>query len=164
MRVAAGLSLKDLHAAFKLRLQVLAAAFPRFETKTDARAPQVIDGWLPPKAGIDAERFPYLILQPRSGADSEQSAAQDGRATFDVVLGTYSDTDDGYLDVLELIEAVRQDLGSQPTLAGTAFEQTGPLTWEIPEEQPRPQWIGRVTTNWTVPRPRRVEARNPEEG
>lgn len=157
-------TLVGLHEAIKARMAIVAAGFPLLETKTDTRAPDVIDGWLPPKPGAEATQFPFLAVRPRSGVDSEQSADQNATARIDVIVGTYSDTDDGWIDVLLLIDAIRAELGAAPTIVGTAYEQTGPLTWEIPEEQPRPQWFGRVTTNWTLPRPRRVEARNPEEG
>lgn len=163
MKVAAGRTLKDLHVALKERLAVVIATLWRFETKTDQRAPEIVDGWLPPKTP-EGEQYPFLLVRPQSGTDSEPGADQNAKATVEIVIGTYSDSDDGWLDVLEVIEAVRQDVAAAPSIAGTAFEQTGPLTWEIPAEQVRPQWLGKVVTNWTIPRARRVEARNPEEG
>lgn len=155
MTIAAPLTLPDLHKALKGRLQVVADGFPLFETKSASRAPVVLDGLLPPK-GTDAEQFPFLLVQPSSGTDSPQAGDQNSTAVVGIVVGTYSDSDDGWIDVLLLIEAIRRDLAEVPTITGTAFEHTGPLTWEIPwEQQARPQWLGRVTTTWTVPRPRR---------
>lgn len=151
-----------LHHRLKERLEVVAAAFPILETKSgEPRAPEVIDGWLPPR-DAEADRFPFLILRPRAGTDSPQAADENSTVTIDVVIGTYSDTDDGWIDVLLIVDAIRADLGAEPAIDGTAFEQVGPLTWQIPEEQPRPQWFGTVTTVWNIPRPQRVEARNPE--
>lgn len=161
--IPAAATLAQLHGAIKARLAVVAAAFPLLETKTASRAPLVLDGWAPPKV-TDAELFPYLIVRPRAGTDTEQSADENSTAAVDILIGTYSDTDDGWLDVMLLIDAIRADLGAAPAIDETAFEQTGPLTWEISELQPRPQWIGTVKTIWTLPRPRRVEARNPEGG
>lgn len=154
--------LMGLHREFKARLQEVVAGFPLLATKTTTRAPIVYDGWLPPKAGVDGEQYPFLLLRPKTGTDTEEGADQVGMATLDIVIGTYSDTDDGWLDVMLLIDAIRSDLGEQPTLEGTAFTHFGPLTWTIPEEQPRPQWLGTVTTIWNIARPRRVEALYPE--
>lgn len=163
--IPAASTLAQLHGAIKARLAVVAAAFPLLETKTanSPRPPSVIDGWVPPKV-TDVEMFPFMIVRPSEGSDSEQGADENATARIDIVIGTYSDTDDGWLDVMLLIDAIRNDFGSAPAIDDTAFEQTGPLTWAIPEAQPRPQWFGTVKTIWTLPRPRRVEARNPEEG
>lgn len=160
-------TLAGLYVAFKARLAAVAARFPLLETKHPdvKRAPAVIDGWLPPKTSaddLDVERFPFLIVRPKVGSDSVQGADENAVTAIEVVIGTFSDTDDGWLDVLLLIDAIRADLGAQPSIAGTGYEQTGPLTWLIPEQQPRPQWFGSVTSNWTLPRPQRAEARNPE--
>lgn len=160
--VAAPGTICALHNALKTRLNVVAAGLPRFETKTSARAPSVIGGWLPPKP-LEGEQFPFLIVRPRAGEDTEQGADENASASFDIIIGTYSDTDDGWFDVLLLVDAIRDDLLAQPTIEGTAYEHFGPLRWEIPEQQPRPQWFGTVTTNWRLPRPRRVEARNPTQ-
>jgi hypothetical protein len=157
---AAPATLVGLYLALKARLEEVVENFS-LETKTDRRAPEVIDGWLPPKANAEAERYPFLIVRPKNGNDSEQGADENARAVVDIIIGTYSDTDDGWFDVMHLIDAVRADLGAAPVLEGTAYEHVGPLTWTIHEEQPRPQWLGFVTTNWQIPRPQRVEARNP---
>ena len=147
--------------AFEARLAVVASRFPLLETKTDVRSPSIVDGWLPPKPGGDAEQFPFLIVRPANGSDSEQNANENAVAVVKVIIGTYSDTDDGWRDVAMLIQAIRQDLDEAPAIDGTAFEHIGPLIWEIPEQQARPQWFGIVTANWQLPRPSRVEALNP---
>lgn len=160
-----------LHEAVKARMTAIAARFDGFliEKINDAdaggaRAPSVLDGWLPPKANAGDKQFPFILVRPRQGTDTEQSAEQNATAQVDIIVGTWSDDDAGWLDVALVIDAIRQDLDEQPAIQATGFEQTGPLTWEIPEEQPRPQWFGKVHTVWTIPRPQRVEARNPEEG
>ncbi len=162
-RSAAPNTLAGLHIAFASRLEAVAARFTGLSTKVQGnkRAAAVIDGWLPPTSP-DAEQFPFFILRPSAGQDSEQAADQAARAAMKIIVGTFSDTDDGWLDVVLLIDAIRADLGAQPAIQGTAYEHIGPLTWEIPEDQPRPQWFGTVTTQWQLPRPQRVEALNPE--
>lgn len=163
-RAAAPGTLAALHLAVAARMEAIAAPFWTQPTKTAGteRAPTVVNGWLPPKTP-DAEQFPFLIVRPRTGTDSEQGADQDATATVEVIVGTYLDADDGWFEVLKIIDAIRGELASAPVLAGTAFEHKGPLAWELPEHQPRPQWFGTVTTIWNIPRPRRVEQRNPQE-
>lgn len=165
-------TLVGLQAALKARLLVIAAGFAQLPLKQQPvqlpqlateREPNVVDGWLPPKVAGGEERFPFFIVRPGSGFDEPDSGAPLATATFEIIIGTYSDTDDGWLDVLLIIDAIRLSLHAEPVLAGTAYEHVGPLSWELPVEQPRPQWHGVVTTSWTVPRPRRVEARNPAQ-
>lgn len=163
-------TLVDLHQAVKVRMASVAATFAllpmkanaALQPRADERSPAIIDGWLPPKASGE-DRFPFLIVRPAAGFDSEPGADQVAGAVVKVIVGTYSDTDDGWMDTLLLVDAVRLSLGAAPVLEGTAFEHIGPLLWELPEEQPRPQWHAVITTNWTLPRPRRVESRNPEK-
>lgn len=150
---AARSTLVDLHRAIKARMVEIAAGLPLFETKTTARAPSVPDGWLAPKDGPTAERFPFIIVRPRTGVDSAAGADADARATFEILIGTYSDTNDGFLDVLIVVDRIRQSLGAAPRLDDTAFEHVGPLSWELFEEQPRPQWEGRAVLTFQIPRP-----------
>jgi hypothetical protein len=162
---AAAGTLAALHLALRDRLEAVAYGFPLYDTKSGtARMPVVIDGWLPPKKNTgdsSDDQFPFLILRPRTGVDSPQGADQDATATLEIIVGTYSDTDDGWLDVMFLIDAIRDDLNAEPAIRGTAFHHVGPLSWQIPEEQPRPQWFGTINTVWQLPRAERVEARNP---
>lgn len=168
-RAAAAGTLDALRGAIMARMAVVAAAFWTLSTKSGTqRAPQVIDSWLPPMATAADERFPYLIVRPKTGTDSEQGGTQNATAEVDIIIGTFSDTYDGGRDVLQLIDAIRENLAAAPTIAETAYEHTGPLAWQLlapadPLTSTRPQWFGVITTNWTLPRPRRVEARNPTE-
>lgn len=160
----------DLHDAIKGRMAVVADLFWGLSTKTpeEEREPSIIDGWLPPITDNQAARFPFLIVRPSKGVDTVQEGNENAQATFDLIIGTYKNADDGWRDVLDVIQAIRYDLGVAPVIEKTAFEHTGPLTWELlapvdPLLSTRPQWFGIVTTNWTLPRPRRAEARNPTE-
>jgi hypothetical protein len=156
-------TLDGLRAAIIARMGVVADKFQFLQTKNgEDRAPEVIDGWLDFLAANDVERFPFIIVRPTDGEDSKQGAEQDALAVVKLIVGTYSDTPDGFRDAVQMIDAIREDLGAAPAIVGTAYEHTGPLKWEVPEEQHRPQWMAIVTTNWTLPRPRRVEALNPD--
>lgn len=152
-------TLLDLHAAVKARLETIAARY-EFGAKGGSKTPDVINGWLPPMMAdkLDVSRFPFILVRPKQGKDSEANADANARATVDIIVGTYCDEEDGWFDVAVLIDAIRLDIGSAPILERTAFEHVGPLDWVIPEEQPRPQWFGVVTTTWNLPRPYRAQA------
>jgi hypothetical protein len=158
---AAASTLVGLHRALKARLAEIAAPFWWLETKSTRREPQIVDGWLAPKTSA-VEDFPFLIARPVNGIDSQQGAGEDSTATFDVLIGTYSDADEGFLDVLAILDAIRDSLGADPVIGG-AFEHVGPIGWRVPEEQARPQWMGVATLVFLLPRPQRVDARNPTE-
>lgn len=153
-------TLLDLHAAVKARLETIAARFALGTKDGGTKSPDVINGWLPPMTAdkIDAGRFPFMLVRPKQGKHSEASADANARAVVDIIIGTYCDREDGWFDVAVLIDAICLDIGSAPILERTAFEHVGPLDWVIPEEQPRPQWFGVVTTNWNLPRPYRAQA------
>jgi hypothetical protein len=164
-------TLVGLHQAVRGRLATMAAALSPLETKSGGTAqPAIYDGWVPPKPGssdgVSSEQFPFLILRPREGSDTPPSADQNARATIDILIGIYNDTQDGWLDLLPVIDAIRAEFWDEPVIENTGYEHDGPLTWAIPPVQARPQWLATVTTIWIIPRPRRVEARdplNPEE-
>jgi hypothetical protein len=156
-------TLDGLRAAIIARMGVVADKFQFLQTKKgEDRSPEVVDGWLDFLVDNDVERFPFIIVRPTNGKDSPQGAEQDATAIVKLIVGTYSDTKDGFRDAVQVLDAIREDLASAPTIDGTAYEHTGPLEWEVSEEQHRPQWMAVAITNWTLPRPRRVEALNPD--
>jgi hypothetical protein len=153
-------TIAGLRPALRARIESLAAGFWGLETKTDGKksAPQVVGFTLPPRTTQDSDQFPFIAIRPRAGSDSEQGSDQSSRATVDIEIGTYSDSDDGDVDLHLIIDAIRVELAANPVLTGTQYEHIGPLTWEVPFPQPRPQWLALVTTVWALPRPQRVES------
>lgn len=162
MTVAAPSTIGGLLLALQERVGELVKSLS-LETKTEGvrRAPVVHLFDLPPKGTADAEQFPFLVVRTKAGTDTVQGGDENAMAGIEIVIGAYSDTSRGGLDVLVLIDLVRFDLGAGPAIAGTAYEHIGPLTWETPAQQPRPEWFGFINTNWQIPRPTRVDARNP---
>lgn len=131
------------------RMETMVEAFWYLSTKTTKRKPRVIGGWLPPKSAT--EDFPFILVRLRSCVDADDGA----EATVEIIVGTYSDTDDGYLDVVALLDAIRLDLLGAP-IVGEAFEVIGDLKSELDEQQCRPEWGGKVTATLRLARPVRV--------
>lgn len=161
-RAAAGSTLVDLVRAVAARVLVVFADATHLATRSgDTAAPAVYIGDLPPKSGADSDRFPWAIVRLFASTDTEESGVQMAQAVVGVEIGTYSDDAEGVLDLVALCDRVRLSLLGEPILNGTAFEHVGPLSVDIPEQQPRPQWLGAITTIWRLPRPARIEARDP---
>ncbi|GKS14786.1 hypothetical protein YDYSY3_57860 [Paenibacillus chitinolyticus] len=102
-------------------------------------------GPVPPVPDPESE-FPYIIIQALDGEDLDRN----GTAQIKFLLGTKSKDDDGYLDVIHLIETIRLDL-LRTGIIGGRFEIQRPLQWTLFEEQPYPEWIGEIRTTWTTP-------------
>lgn len=121
------------------------------ETGTGAadRAPQVVAGWLPPKTNDDDDPdFPYVIARLVAGTDTEEQ----GTVRVRLLVGTHSEDADGWRDALNVVERIRQALMTQRTI-DDRYRLQMPLEWEMPDDQPYPQFVAQMTTIWTMYRP-----------
>lgn len=116
--------------------------------KGQAKAPQVVEGWLPPKESTEVPDVPYVILRLLEGEDSAESA----QVNIKILVGSYSEDTDGWKDAVNVILRIRERLLINRTL-GKKFRLKQPLKWKLFEEQPYPIWIGEITTIWTVALP-----------
>ena len=127
----------------------------------DTRSPQIVAGYLPPKnpkkPELQEEDFPFVIVRLISLEDTSEkggSASKDyAQAVVRLVIGTYShDAQDGWRDVANTATRIWIDLFRKRVIA-KRYRIEYPYLFEMPEEQPYPQWIGEMTTRWTMPRP-----------
>ncbi|MGI6436406.1 MAG: hypothetical protein ACOX0F_13855 [Syntrophomonadaceae bacterium] len=116
--------------------------------KGQDKAPQVAEGWLPPKGSSDKPDFPYVIVRLCEGTDSEER----GQATIKIIVGTYSEEIEGWKDVGNIIMRIRNTLLITRIL-NNRYQLELPLKWQLFEEQPYPEWIGQITTKWTIALP-----------
>lgn len=112
-------------------------------------------GWLPirgvgisgkPIPPMDDSDFPYLIIRLMDGEDQTEN----GTTQVRMILGIKTESQDGYMEVYHLIEALRQAL-LRTEIIGGKYELQRPIKWSIPEDQPYPEWIGEFRTTWTTP-------------
>lgn len=129
--------------------------------KDDIRPPQIIAGYLPPKnpkkPELQEEDFPFVIVRLLSFEDISEKGGGAGRdyaqAIVKLVIGTYShDAQDGWRDVANTATRVWIDLFKKRVIA-KKYRVEYPCRFEMPEEQPYPQWVGEITTNWIIARP-----------
>ncbi|WGV57791.1 hypothetical protein QIH01_20180 [Brevibacillus brevis] len=115
--------------------------------KSASARPQVFLEALPQrKADSQEEDYPFIIVRAAGGEDQADGS------TFSITLlvGTHSKSDDGFIDVLNIIEDVRQAL-LKKRVVGQSFRMELPFKWKLYDEQPYPGWIGEMNTLWTIP-------------
>ncbi len=127
----------------------------------DGRPPQIVAGYLPPKnpkkPELQEEDFPFVIVRLISledvGEKGGGTSKDYAQAVVRLVIGTYShDAQDGWRDVANTATRIWIDLFRKRVIA-KRYRIEYPYLFEMPEEQPYPQWIGEMTTRWTMPRP-----------
>jgi hypothetical protein len=116
----------------------------------ELKTPTVHPGYLPFKgaASEDAAEYPLIIVRLLNGDDNEDGS----KATVQIIVGTYGEDSQGWREVLNILERIRQSLFKTRTIA-KKYRIEYPLKWEVPDEQPRLQWIASMTTNWTIAQP-----------
>ncbi|MEC0269061.1 hypothetical protein [Paenibacillus anseongense] len=111
--------------------------------------PQVHIGYLPQKTATNAQNgdFPYIIVRALKGSDEDEKGCG---TTVKLLFGTQSTDDDGFMDVLNVMEDVRIAL-LKKRLLDHRYDMQLPYQWQLFEEQPSPEWIGEAMTTWTLP-------------
>lgn len=99
------------------------------------RAPQVVKYFLPAKDRVKAD-FPCVIVRPIKGTDDLQEASIKVR----LIIGTYAEDEQGIVDSINILERIRLKLYEQDVLANKYCLEK-PCHYEIPEEQPIPEWF-----------------------
>lgn len=109
--------------------------------------PAVHLGFLPTKTheNMNEKEFPFIIIRPLEGEVTDSNRTQ-----IRLLFGTESQDDDGFMDVLNLMERVRIALLKKRVIDHRYRLET-PYKWKFYEEQPSPEWIGEATTQWTLP-------------
>lgn len=115
---------------------------------SDKKAPQVVEGWLPPKETTDVPDVPYVIVRLTDGEDNADNAQVNVR----ILVGTYSEDIAGWKDAANVMLRIRERLLTTRTLA-KKYRMELPLKWKLFEEPPYPVWIGEIVTVWTVALP-----------
>ncbi|MDI3534823.1 MAG: hypothetical protein PWQ82_1188 [Thermosediminibacterales bacterium] len=113
------------------------------------KPPQVVTGYLPPKKSAPDPDYPFVIVRLAEGTDNQEGAT----VTVKIIVGTYSeDAQNGWRDVASIIQRIWTELFKRRIIA-KKYKVEYPMKFEMPEEQPFPEWVGIMTTNWTVAHP-----------
>lgn len=118
------------------------------------KPPQVVAGYLSSKKPTNDEKkdipdYPYVICRLLGGEDTRQN----GAVTIKIIIGTYSeDEQNGWRDVANIIQKIWIELFKKQIVANQ-FKVEYPMSFEMPEEQPFPEWVGWMNTTWIVAHP-----------
>ncbi len=111
---------------------------------------EVYPGYMPIKTSADetASCVYALVTAAEDRRDDDFSSA-----TVEIGFSIYDDdTADGWRSLFNVMEHVRQAMLKQRTVA-KRNRLALPLKLEIPEEQPFPQWQGRITATYSIGQP-----------
>lgn len=108
---------------------------------------------LPAKKGSkDTEHFPYLVIRVMDGEDNNETGEEDSTCKIAFIVGLYDEDDNyqGYKDVMNIIEKVKQRLKTK-RFYSNQFELKLPLKWVIHEEDIYPYYFGGIESIWKMP-------------
>ena len=116
----------------------------------EPRAPEVVNGFLPPKRSSVEDDFPFVLVRLEKG----ETNLEETTCTAAIIIGCYTAEFDGHEYCLNVMERIKQALCSMPfgTLANK-YQLRYPVKWELPDEQPYPQWQIGMTTEWAFNAP-----------
>lgn len=125
------------------------------------RAPQIINGYLPPKRSSADDDFPFVVIRPDSGTANQDSVSVE----LTIIIGCYSEKTDGYMNCLNVMTRIRNALLSlEGGILGGRYVLNGDVSWKNTDEQPWPQWNLFVTTNWLMRSPRFMDPQTKHYG
>ena len=127
--------------------------------KGESRAPQVLNGELPPKQYVEpnqSERkddFPFVVVRPE-GAVTEREKTE---VNVSIIIGCYTKEFDGHDYCLNVMSKIRNALVSMEN--GTLNEKyilQFPIEWDNLPQHPWPQWQIIMTTRWVFNTPQAI--------
>lgn len=101
-----------------------------------------------PLVNTEVEDEPFVIIRAMTGEDE---AHEQDVAKILILIGTKEVNEQGYMDVLHIMENLRAAIAKKNFIGRDHYEPFGKVKWTIPEEQPWPIWTGIIETNWIIP-------------
>lgn len=118
------------------------------------RAPQIVNGFLPPKRSTDIDDFPFVLVRPEQCTTDRESE----EVRVNIIVGCYSEEYDGFEYGLNVVERIKEKICTLPaeTLA-QRYQMRYPIKWTMVPEQPWPQWQIDMETIWIFNSPRNTD-------
>ena len=111
----------------------------------EMRAPQVVNGYLPPKRSGDCDDFPFVIVRPEKGTSDREAT----EITVSIIIGCFAEEYDGHEYCLNVMARIRSALASmENNILANKYVLNFPIDWDISPDQPYPQWQIDMTTHW----------------
>lgn len=116
----------------------------------ELRAPQIINGFLPPKRSGDKEDFPFVIVRPEECVSDRGSE----QIKVTIIVGCYSEEYDGFEYGLNVATRIKEKLLTLPAeTLNQKYQFVFPLKWRMTSEQPYPEWQIEIETDWVTNTP-----------
>ena len=118
------------------------------------RAPQIVNGFLPPKRSTDLDDFPFVLVRPEQCTGDRESE----EVRVNIIVGCYSEEYDGFEYGVNVVERIKEKICTLPseTLA-QRYQMRYPIKWTMVPEQPWPQWQIDMETIWIFNSPRNTD-------
>ena len=118
------------------------------------RAPQIVNGFLPPKRSTDLDDFPFVLVRPEQCTTDRESE----EVRVNIIVGCYSEEYDGFEYGVNVVERIKEKICTLPaeTLA-KRYQMRYPIKWTMGPEQPWPQWQIDMETIWIFNSPRNTD-------
>ena len=100
--------------------------------------------------------FPCVIVKLYDSTDKEEGSIDQTRIGVNFLVGTYDESPDcqGYRDVLNIIEVIRQEFETMPgRILDKRYRMEMPLKHYLFDEQAWPIYFGQIETTWETGRP-----------
>ncbi len=110
---------------------------------------RVPDPQSPPVSKHSSSEEPYILIRPLEGEDEQNL----GLAKVLIGFGCYDETEQGYIDLLNMIEDVKQAILRAGLIGDGMYEiaEDKKIKWHIYGDDNWPEWIGQLETYWTMP-------------
>ena len=127
------------------------------------KAPQVVDGFLPPKRSDNVPDYPFVIVRPSAGED-EPNGSQMTYVDIKILIGCYSEEFDveghkGHQLPLLVMSEIRRGLKENATIDGIFRKEPG-FKWKLYDDQPYPEWVLECMVRYSIP----SVTQTPDEG
>lgn len=113
----------------------------------------VMPGYLKRREKANEKLFPYIVPRLIKGEDADDGSA----VTVRIYFATYcEDVLNAWRELYNLMEHSRQALLKQRTLANK-FRLKLPISYEMLEDQPYPEWLGWMDVQYEIFQPQEEE-------
>lgn len=118
------------------------------------RAPQIVNGFLPPKRSSELDDFPFVLVRPEQSTTDRQSE----EVRVNIIVGCYSEEYDGFEYGVNVIERIKEKICTLPAeTLEQRYQMRYPIKWNMVPEQPWPQWQIDMETIWIFNSPRNTD-------
>ena len=118
------------------------------------RAPQIVNGFLPPKRSTDLDDFPFVLVRPEQCTTDRESE----EVRVNIIVGCYSEEYDGFEYGVNVVERIKEKICTLPAeTLDQRYQMRYPIKWNMVPEQPWPQWQIDMETIWIFNSPRNTD-------